>query len=191
MTHTYFNILCIDKRFDALTTNYFNAIGFTTNYYLGSTAGSCLPLGYQSYCSEVCNCICSHNPTTILCDPLNPDMELLKDSLVKNIEIAFSLEQINEIYLINHQDCGAIKAYLSCSGYPQTLGENNSLEIKINTQLLLFAKEYIKNKFPDVNVRLGLIDVNGSVSDFDEKYYSWDFIYRGPGTNPLGLWFGQ
>ena len=188
---TYFNIFCIDKRFDVLTTEYFQAIGFAANYYLGTTAGSALPLGYKQYCSEICNCDCHHhdsNDDMSSCDPQNPDMQLLKDSLIKNIEIALTLDPIKEIYLLNHQDCGAIKAFLSCSGYPQTLGENNSLEIKINTDLLLFAKDYINSKFPHIKVRLGLIDINGSVADFNEQSYSWNLIYRGLGVNPLGLW---
>jgi hypothetical protein len=186
---TYFNIFCIDKRFDVLTTQYFQSIGFTTNYYLGTTAGSGLCLGYKEYCDEICDCDHDdHDDHMHSCNPYNPDMQLLKDSLIKNIEIALTLDQIKEIYLLNHQDCGAIKAFLSCSGYPQTLGENNSLEIKINTDLLLFAKDYINKKFPDIKVRLGLIDINGSVSDFNEKYYSWNLVYVGFGENPLGLW---
>ena len=194
---TYFNIFCIDKRFDVLTTEYFQSIGFKYNYYLGTTAGSALCLGYEQYCSEICNhnCNCTsvndnsaNNDSS--CDPANFDMQLLKNSLIKNIEIALTLDPIKEIYLLNHQDCGAIKAYLACSGYPQNLGENNPLEIKINTDLLLFAKEHINHKFPDIKVRLGLLDINGSVADFDQKYNSWNLLYRGPGSNPLGLWFG-
>ena len=74
---TYFNIFCIDKRFDALTTEYFQFIGFTANYYLGTTAGSALPLGYQQYCSEICNCECVHDNMPS-CDPLNLDIETFK-----------------------------------------------------------------------------------------------------------------
>ncbi len=186
---TYFNIFCIDKRFDLLTAEYFQLAGFIDNYYLGTTAGSALPLGYQEYCSEICNCNCVHNNIISSCDPLNLDMQLLKDSLLKNIEIALTLDDIKEIYLLNHQDCGAIRAFLSCSGYPQILGENNPLEIKINTDLLLLAKANINSKFPNIKVRLGLIDTNGSVADFNEKFYSWNLVYRGLGVDPLGLWY--
>jgi hypothetical protein len=189
-----FNVCCIDKRFDELTTDYFKAVGFASNYYLGTTAGGCLSLSYTKYCSEICNCKCNFvtdiQDENQLCNPFNLDMELLKKSLVKNIEISLTLDTISEIYLLNHQDCGAIKAYLSCSGYPQNLGENNQLEIKIQTELLLFAKSYLQKNFPDIKVRLGLIDVNGSVADFDEKYLSWYLVYRGPGVDPLGLWYG-
>ena len=58
---TYFNIFCIDKRFDALTTEYFQSVGFGYNYYLGTTAGSGLCFGYGQYCSEICNCNCNCN----------------------------------------------------------------------------------------------------------------------------------
>jgi hypothetical protein len=117
-------------------------------------------------------------------------MLLLKESLIKNIDISLSLDTIKEIYLLNHQDCGAIKAYLGCSGYPENPGSNNPLEIKINTDLLLFAYEYLKSKYPEIDCRLGLMDLNGSVADYNIKYNSWNLVYRGPGINPIALWFG-
>ena len=186
-----FCVCCIDKRFDALVADYFESTEFKLNYYLGTTAGGGLPLGYKQYCTEIykCNCNCDLSTCTP-CDPLNSDMELLERGLIRNIEIALTLDPIPEIYIINHQDCGAFKSYLSCSGYPQTLGANNSLEIKINTELLFFAKEYVNFRFPDIKVRLGLIDINGTVADFDEKYQSWYVVYRGFGINSLGLWIG-
>lgn len=189
---TYFNIFCIDKRFDNLSCEYFKAIGFENNYYLGTTAGSALCLGYSQYCKEICNCNCHEpNPESVEeCNPVNPDMLLLKESLTKNIDISLTLDSIKEIYLLNHQDCGAIKAFLGCSRYPLIPGENNQLEIKIQTDLLVFADEYIKSKYPDTDVRLGLMDLNGTVCDFDIKYGTWNLIYRGPGTNPNALWFG-
>ncbi len=187
----YFNVFCIDKRFDFLSGEYFKRIGFEENYYLGTTAGAGLCLGYSDYCAEICNCKCdSSDHNTSSCDPLNPDMLLLKDSLTKNIDIALTLDSIKEIYIVNHQDCGAIKAFLGCSGYPEEPGTNNQLEIKINTDLLVFACEYLKLKYPEINCRFGLMDLNGSVADFDIKYNSWYLVYRGPGTDPKGLWYG-
>ena len=54
----------------------------------------------------------------------------------------------------------------------------------------MFAKNYINHKFPDIKVRLGLIDINGTVADLDERCYLWNVVYRGFGVNPLGLWYG-
>ena len=184
---TYFNVFCIDKRFDFLSSEYFKAVGFTSNYYLGTTAGAGLPLGYSQYCTEICNCDCNLLGD---CNPFNADMLLLKESLIKNIDISLTLDSIKEIYLLNHQDCGAIKAFLGCSGYPVIPGTNNTLEIKINTDLLFFAYEQLKLKYPEISCRLGLMDLNGSVADYDIKYNSWNLVYRGPGTDPRALWFG-
>jgi hypothetical protein len=193
------SLFCIDFRFDYFTTEYFDSIGQRDNYFAVTTAGSSLCLGYTDYVNKICNCKqienkcclgknCSSNDWT---NPYNYDMELLKKSVTKNIEIALQVREFDSVYIINHQDCGAFKAYLSCSGYPNVLGENNALEIKINTEMLLFAQEYIKTNFPNIiNIRLGLIDINGSIADYNFKYNTWELQYRGPGTNPLGLWFG-
>jgi hypothetical protein len=118
-------------------------------------------------------------------------MKLLKKNIIKNIEIALTLDNIQDIYLLNHQDCGAIKAYLNYSGYPTSLGDNNRLEIEINTKLLLYAKEYIEKKFKNIgNIRLGVIDINGNVADYDIRYCTWNLIYRGPGNDVKALWYG-
>lgn len=189
------SIVCIDYRFDYLTTEYFDAIGQRENYFLLSTAGSSLCLGYTDYVNQICNCryitpkhsCCNNNCT----DPNNFDMKLLKESIKKNLDISLGLKDYDTIYMLNHQDCGAFKAYLECSGYPKYLGENNSLEIKINTDILLFAKEYIQNEFPKItNLKLGLIDVNGYVANYNTNFNSWELQYRGPGCDPKGLWYG-
>ena len=133
---------------------------------------------YKDYCNDICNCNCNKKN----CDPNNNDMYLFEQNIIKNIEIALSLDSLKEVYLLNHQDCGAIKAYLNCSKYPQNLGENNSLEIEINIKLLTFAKKVIEDKFKDINnVRIGLIDINGSVCDYNTKYCTWNLIFRGVG----------
>ncbi len=235
-----FSIFCIDYRYDALTTEYFNAIGLQQRYFLSTVAGSTLPLGYKKYClyncganscganscgansccdsstssnssssygscgcCENCNydgynkcnccedCNCGNTPSNS-CNPNNPDMKLLKDNLVKNLEISFTLQPITEVYMLNHQDCGAFKAFLACSGYPTTLGSNNQLEIQINLDILLYAREYIHRKFPKLTTfRLGLIDTNGTVADYDIMTNSWIIMYRGVGINPGGLWYGM
>lgn len=182
---TGFCVCCIDKRFDKLVTSYLNQTPNSDGYYLGTTAGASLCLGYKRYCKNICN-KCSKKKT---CDPNNAVMALLKESIVQNIDISLSLDNINVIYIINHQDCGAIKAYLECSGYPQTLGDNNKKDIEVNTELLLFARKYIKCKYPDIEPVLGLIDINGTVANLVDG--KWTIVYTGSGTNPLGLWYDQ
>lgn len=172
---------CIDFRYDNLGTEYLNSLGIEQNYYLSTTAGASLPYGYENYCCTRCS---NHK-----CDPNNSDMKLLKDSLLLNLEITKQLSDVKDIYLLNHQDCGAFKAYLGCSGYPDKLGENNSREIEINAEILTLAKETLLEKYPDNNVCLGLIDINGSVADYIPEKNEWVLRYTGPGTDPRGLWY--
>jgi hypothetical protein len=183
-----FSIFCIDYRYDSLNTQYFKELGIEFNYYMSTTAGAALALGYESYCDKICNGKCKKK----LCDPKNADMHLLKDGLKKNLEIALSLSPITEVYLVNHQDCGAFKAFLACSGYPKTLGGDNQKEIQINTCIMIYAYNYIKKKFPKIKtIRLGLIDTNGSVADLNIKTNVWNVVFTGVGVNPLGLWYGK
>ena len=176
-----FSVFCIDFRYDKLTADYFQSIGLLNSYFAATAAGAALPLGYK--CS--CSCLCTKGA----CTPSNTDMALLRDSLVKNLEIALTLKPIKDIYLLNHQDCGAIKAFLGCSGYPQTLGSDNEKEIQINASILTYAQNYMKTKFRNKKIRLGLIDINGTVADYRPLTKTWRKIYTGPGTNPLGLWY--
>jgi len=101
------------------------------------------------------------NICNVKCDPNNSSMKLLKLNLVENLNIALTLKDITKVFLLNHQDCGAIKVYLSCSGYPRKLGENNRKEIKINSILLTYAQKYMSEKFKNIDFALGLVDING------------------------------
>ena len=170
-----FAISCIDFRFDFLAALFFEGIGLQNLYFNASVAGAGLSLGYNQLCS--CN---KRN---------NKDMNLLRDNLVKNLEIALTLQPIREIYIINHQDCGAIRAFLSCSGYPEYLGSNNKKEIEINSSILKNAKNYMLKKFPDKIIKLGLIDINGTVANYNQSTNKWNKIFNGTGNNPKGLWY--
>jgi len=55
---------------------------------------------------------------------------------------------------------------------------------------LLFAYENIKSIYQDIDVRLGLIDLNDTFVDYNIKYNSWYLVYRGLGTELNGLLFG-
>ena len=117
-------------------------------------------------------------------------MKLLKDNLVENLNIGLTLKPIKTTYLLNHQDCGAIKAFLSCSGYPETLGKNNPQEIEINAKLLTFANEYMLTKFPNINFKLGLVDINGSVAIYNISKKIWTVEFVGEFNIKEGLWYG-
>jgi hypothetical protein len=181
MSVPIFSVFCIDFRYDNLTANFFQGIGLINSYFAATAAGAALPLGYKCSCSEICK--------KGKCKPNNEDMALLRENLVKNLEIALTLKPIEKIYLLNHQDCGAIKAFLGCSGYPTTLGANNAKEIEINQDILKYAKKYMSKKFKGKTITLGLIDINGTVAEYNTSTKKWTLAFTGTGTDPLGLWF--
>ena len=196
MSTQIFSIFCIDYRFDALVADFYEGIGKDFSYYANTNAGGALSLGYEKYCKNLCipcdesNGIHKTNKKAC-CEPSNPSMKLLKNSIVENLKIALTISTIPEIYLLNHQDCGAIKAYLACSGFPKILGENNLKEIKINSNLLVYAKKYMKKIFSDKKYIMGFVDINGSVATYDSCKKIWTIIYVGQYKDPKGTWYGM
>ena len=184
-----FSIFCIDYIFDAMVATFYEGIGKEYNYFACTVAGGALPLGYKPYCKNDCGKC--NNKSGKSCNPSNLSMKLLKKNLVENLNIALTLKPITETYLLNHQDCGAIKAFLPCSDYPQTLGANNAKEIQINTRLLTFANKYMESKFPKIKFTLGLVDINGTVATLNPNTKSWIIVYVGEFNNGEGLWYGM
>ena len=139
-----FSIFCIDFRFDAFVADFYKGIGRELSYYASTVAGGAMPLGYKKYCKQVCNG-CKNKS----CNPSNSSMKLLKNNLVENLNIALTLSPITESFLLNHQDCGAIKGFLSCSGYPTVKGSNNKKEIDIVASLPRRYKIYSPSTFEE------------------------------------------
>ena len=181
-----FCISCIDFRFNGTNDPFFNAI--KNDYFDCSTAGAALANGYSEFCNKSC--------AGRGCDPENSVMNVLKNSVNDNLRVARTLSPITEIFFLNHQNCGAIKAFLACSGYPYTLGENNAKEIKIHTKLLKYAKSNMltwakTDIFPQTTVVLALVDINGSVAKYNTSRKIWTISFVGEGTDPNGLWYGM
>ena len=190
---------CIDYRYDALSSEFLRQIKYGDSYYLATAAGAALSLGYKDYCkNECCSCSCSSSSDYCKTCPVNPNLNTLKKSLVTNLNIALTLKpDMNVVYFLNHQDCGAIRAYLSCSGYPKKDETGEAAKIKeicINAKLLTYADKYFNKKFKgiikDLNINLGLLDANGAVADYDIKTKAWTVIYVPTiANNPNALWF--
>ncbi len=178
MTSLLFSISCIDFRFDAMVAEFYKSINKENDYFSCSVAGGAMALGYSTYCYK-------NN-----CNPKNATMSLFKKNLIENLKVALSLKPITEIYLLNHQDCGAIKAFLPRSGYPKVLGENNKKEIIINSKLLTYAANYIKRMFPDIKLTLGIVDINGSIASYNMYTNVWTVIYIGKYNITSGIWYG-
>ena len=117
-------------------------------------------------------------------------MKILKQSFITNLKIALTLRPIRVVYLLNHQDCGAIRAFLPCSGYPSSESINKKKEICINAKILTSGEQVVKKKFKMQQVILGLIDKNGSVANYHPLKNSWIIVHVGHGCEIDALWFG-
>lgn len=191
---------CIENTYNTLSSDFFTKIGYANSYYLATAAGASLCLGYKDYCKkDCCACPCSHSKSPTYCKscPENESLNKLKKSIVTNLNIALTLADITEVYFLNHQDCGVVREFLSCSGYPakdeiEIVAKQK--EICINAKLLTYANNYFKQKFknkiPNMIINLGLIDSNGTVANYSIAEKLWTIISIGEGTNPDALWFG-
>lgn len=150
-------VSCMDYRYNDLLSKYMTMF----QYYNISTAGGGLTLAMGN---------------------LSPS---LAQSVLDNIDIAHSLSASTKLYIINHQDCGAFRAFLPESGYPSYLGEDNRTELNIHSYVL----QGLRN-MPDLhgmNVKVGVIDYNGTVADIEDG--RWVIKFVGPGQDPRGLFF--
>lgn len=179
---------CIDYRYNAISAEFFDEIDYENSYYLSTNAGASLPLGYEEACKNINKCkkMKHHDDCCIGTD----EMYNLRESFSTNLRIALTLKPIKTVYLLNHQDCGAIRAFLPCSGYPDSDTKQKEKEICIHAKILTYAKNYMRRHFAEMEVILGLIDSNGTVGDYDTKTQKWVIIHVGSGQNEDALWFG-
>jgi hypothetical protein len=176
-----FCVACIDFRFDAMTAEFFKATGREYDFFLSTAAGGALALSSGAMRTA------TYQATDVL--------ELLKASLTTNLDIALTLQPIRDVFLMNHQDCGAMKAFLECSGYPPYLGENNVRELEVQGEVLALAYSEVSERYPYKRIIPTLIDINGSVARYNINENSWTILHVGTrigeGSNdPRGLWFG-
>jgi hypothetical protein len=120
-------------------------------------------------------------------------MDLFQQSLVTNLKVALTLQPIEELFLMNHQDCGAFKAFLPYSGYPSKPGDDNVRELEIQGGVLTLAHAFIQKTFPDKLIRLTLIDLAGSVAQYNIADMTWTLLHKGryDGQNENALWYGM
>lgn len=163
-TPPLFCVACIDFRFDAMTAEFFKAIGREYDFFLSTAAGGALALGHAT-------CSLAYTSQNI--------MELFQQNLVTNLKVALTLQPIQELFLMNHQDCGAFKAFLPYSGYPNVMGADNHRELEIQGEVLALAHTFMKKTFPYQLIRLTLIDLNGSVSEYNINAKTWTLIHEG------------
>jgi hypothetical protein len=165
---------CIDKRFDALLAEFYENNGQNANYYMVTAAGSSLPISYSRIAKEP-----SLDCFTVENCKLN---QTLKGAMTTNLSISESLSSIEQLDIVDHQDCGAFRVFLPCADLNSK--ENEKI---IHAKSLNIASNKLNFTGP---IRKLLIDLNGTVGQLEDDN-TYTVIYKGPGNNPNGLFFNS
>jgi len=184
---------CIDERYDELASEFLRQTLGRRSYYIGTNAGAALCLGYDASCRAI-RCgggSSSSNKAGSGCCPGTTEMRKLKRAFNTNFAIALTLKPITVVYLLNHQDCGAIRAFLPCSGYPAKSASDGPAEVCINARILAAGQRSVLKEFPRMSVVVGLLDANGTVANYDVEARTWTIVFLGQGCERTGLWHGR
>jgi len=168
MSSPIYVIHCFEPIFNKLLTDFLNK-KFDL-YYTDIVPGAGTCCGYSNFCKSKGN------------NPYNSIIENFIENIMLNINLAMSLNDFKDIYLINHQNCKVMKTFLA-ENY------NQKKEIEINSEILEYAINYLSNKFPNHTIHAGLIDINGTIANYYSYTKVWHIVHRGFGKDKKGLWY--
>ncbi len=89
-----------------------------------------------------------------------PDKEAYQEFILKQIDISVNLHQINQLFLINHEDCGAYGG--------QAAFKSAAAEKQKHVEDLNAAEQYLRAKYPHLQIVKVYAYLNGQL----EKLYA-------------------
>ena len=113
-------LVCMDFRFQKAFRNFLVEQGLDDQYDLISVAGAAKVLA-------------------------NPTDSFEKENFEKQLSLSVNLHKISEVFLINHQDCGA---------YGSELAKDSQKERETHEADLKKARQMILEKYPQLKVHL-------------------------------------
>lgn len=113
-------LVCMDFRFQKAFRNFLVDQGLDNQYDLISVAGAAKVIA-------------------------NPTNQFEKENFEKQLSLSISLHKISEVFLINHQDCGA---------YGSELAKDPKREQEVHEIDLKKARQIILQKYPQLKVNL-------------------------------------
>ena len=78
----------------------------------------------------------------------------------KHVETAIQLHHVEELIVVNHRDCGAVKIVFG----PESIAVRAE-ETKLHRNLLHQLSGQVARKFPTLRTQMLLMDIDGSVED--------------------------
>jgi carbonic anhydrase len=76
----------------------------------------------------------------------------------QHLDIAIELHHIRRVIALDHRDCGAYRV-----AYGQDFAADPAAETAVHTQLLTTFRDMVKQRHPELEVELLLMDLNGQI----------------------------
>ena len=81
-----------------------------------------------------------------------------------HVDVAIKLHSIKKVMILDHRDCGAYKVILE-----EDFAKEPEKETKIHSTKLMELADKIREKYPDLEVELYLMDLSGKVEKISIK----------------------
>jgi hypothetical protein len=146
-------ISCIDLRLTDDVLNFLHFDNLTNRYDIVAYAGTSLTTGATRE---------EHRP--LFNEQALADFDSFahwKRCLFEHIDLAILLHQIEDVYIIEHEDCGAYRAFLKDGNFTTT-----EEAVKCHTKFAVGLSKEIRDDYK-LNVHCFMIDIRGNVRLLD------------------------
>lgn len=146
-------ISCIDLRLNEEVLNFLHFDNLTNRYDIFALAGTSVTAGATRP---------EHRP--LFDEQTLEDYDSFahwKKALYEHIQIAITLHEIEDVYIIEHQDCGAYKTFLKDASF-----SSPEEETACHKKFAVALSKEIQEKFK-LNVHCFMIDIRGNVKLLD------------------------
>ncbi len=120
---------------------------------------------YDHFALAGTSLLCTDNLKNYLNDSGLKYSEAWTKTMDDHITIAKDLHHIEDIYIVEHQDCGAYKAFINVDISNLSLNE----EIEMHKQFATELANKLRNKF-GINAHCFFIDLRGNVENLYSTY---------------------
>lgn len=86
-------------------------------------------------------------------------------TFIEHVDVAIKLHNIHKVIILDHRDCGAYRVFLKADGIEKDRAKENTVHLE---QMNALAKT-IQEKYPQLDVELAIIDLEGKVEALGEK----------------------
>lgn len=86
-------------------------------------------------------------------------------TFLEHVDVAIKLHNIHKVIILDHRDCGAYRVFLKQDGVEKDRAKEN----KVHLEQMNALAETIQKKYPQLEVELAIIDLEGKVEELGKK----------------------